>query len=69
MLGKISYFPNAENSKARRDQRGLVPETQLLNIIVSFITRLNQVTNLIKDNLEAYHNALAFAVNQWALNN
>lgn len=69
MLGDNSFsLPDAENSKPGRDLARVDSRVSFIEYNRDSHPTLSQAASLTKDNLEAYHDALAFAANQAALN-
>lgn len=61
-------IPAAGNSNAGRDLSRVDSRDSFMEYYRDSHPTLNQAASLTKDNLEAYHDALAFAANQAALN-
>lgn len=69
MLGDNSFsLPDAENPKAGRYLARIDSRDSFIEHNRDSHPTLRQAASLTKDNLEAYHDALAFAANQAALN-
>lgn len=69
MLGDDSFsLPDAENPKAGKDLARADSQDSFIEYYRDSHPTLRQAASLTKDNLEAYHDALAFAANQAALN-